>query len=286
MALFGPKTHKASLNFSNLAGYVWPCADLSGLAVTRLQITELSDVQSRQLAAKVREELARRRISRQRLANDASISISTLEKALSGTRPFTLATIIRLEEALHLKLRPPAVQSDATTPPTTGSAPVELGGYSPAAVKWLEGDYLTLRPSFEVKEAVYAYRTKISWSADGNCLRFQESERLDAPFSQKGVISIPNKSGQIYLHTSDDGQFRLAILGRPLIGGEMYGILTTLRVCRGGQLQPVSAPLALLPIAKQPRQFGRITPSDALYEAYHVHLNRAVHDDYVRLILP
>ena len=286
MALIGPKAHNACLNFSDSAGYVWPCADLSGLAVDRLQSTELSDVQSREFAAKVREELARRRISRQRLANDANISISTLEKALSGRRPFTLATIVRLEEALHVKLRLPAVQSDATSTPTTGAAPVELGGYSWGAVKWLEGDYLTLRPSFEVKEAVYAYRTKITWGADGNCLRFQESERLDAPFSQKGVISIPNKSGQIYLHTSDDGQFRLAILGRPLIGGEMYGILTTLRVCGGGQLQPVSAPLALLPIAKQPPQFGRLTPSDALYEVYQVHLNRAVQDDHVRLIVP
>jgi hypothetical protein len=51
---------------------------------------ELSDAQSRGLAAKVREELARRRISRQRLADEAKISLSTLEKALNGSRPFTL----------------------------------------------------------------------------------------------------------------------------------------------------------------------------------------------------
>ena len=35
--------------------------------------TELSNEQSRRLAARVREELARRRISRQRLADDARI---------------------------------------------------------------------------------------------------------------------------------------------------------------------------------------------------------------------
>jgi transcriptional regulator with XRE-family HTH domain len=251
-----------------------------------LETSELSEAQSRELAAKVREELARRRMSRQRLADDAKISVSTLEKALSGSRPFTLATIIRLEEALRIKLRPAAVPSDTTAAPLSGSAPLELGGYGPAAVKWLEGDYLTLRPSFEVQDAIYAYRINIGWSADDNCLRFQESERLDAPFSQKGTISIPNKSGQIYLHTNDQGQFRLAILGRPLISGEMYGILTTLRARQGGQLQPVSTPLVLLPIAQQAPRFGRIKPSDPLYRTFREHLNRAIRDDYVRLILP
>jgi transcriptional regulator with XRE-family HTH domain len=255
------------------------------LAVDPLETTELSDALSRELAAKVREELARRRISRQRLADDAKISISTLEKALSGTRPFTLATIIRLEVALKIKLRPAAVKGNVAAP-ATGAAPAELGGYSLGAVKWLEGDYLTLRPSFEIRDAIFAYRTKIEWSGDHNCLCFHEAERLDAPFSQKGVVSMPNKSGQIYLQTNEDGQFRLAILGRPLIGGEMYGILTTLRVLRGGQLQPVATPLALLPIAKQAAQFGRVTSADPTYETYCAHLQRAVNDDHIRFVLP
>ena len=259
---------------------------MSGLAVDPLETTELSAAQSRDLAAKVREELARRRISRQRLADDAKISISTLEKALSGTRPFTLATIIRLEEALKIKLRLPAAKDKTADAPATGSAPMELGGYSSGAVKWLEGDYLTLRPSFELKDTVYAYRTKIEWSADKHCLCFQESERLDAPFSQKGVISIPNKSGRVYLLTSDDGQFRLAILGRPQISGEMYGILTTLRAERGGQLQPISTPLVLLPSAGQAAQFGRIAPADPLYAAYRAYLQRAIDDDHIRFVLP
>jgi transcriptional regulator with XRE-family HTH domain len=254
--------------------------------VDPLETTELSETLSRDLAAKVREELARRRISRQRLADDAKISISTLEKALSGTRPFTLATIIRLEEALQIKLRPLTGKDSVAVVPAAGAAPVELGGYSLGAVKWLEGDYLTLRPSFEIKDAVYAYRTKIAWSAEKSCLCFDEAERLDAPFSQQGVVSVPNKSGQIYLLTSDEGQFRLAILRRPLISGEIYGILTTLRVMRGGQLQPVSTPLVLLPSGKQATQFGRITAADPVYEIYRAHLQRAIDDYYVRFVLP
>jgi transcriptional regulator with XRE-family HTH domain len=261
-------------------GFVRICPER---ALDPSETTELSDAQSRELADRIREELARRRISRQQLATDAKISISTLEKALNGSRPFTLATIVRLEEALHLKLRAgaPAVPGTASA-----SAPVELGGYGRDSVKWLEGDYLTLRPSFEAQDAVFAYRTQIGWDDAAGHLGFQEFERMDAPFSQKGAISIPNKSGQIYLHTNDEGQFRLAILGRPLIGGEMYGILTTLRAGQGGALQPASAALALLPLAMLPAKFGRILSGDALYSRYRGHLTKAVGDGYIRMMLP
>src|ERR1700744_4207026 len=68
-------------------------------------VEELSQAQSDTIAQAVREQLARRRISPQRLADDARISISTLEKALNGNRGFTLATIIRLEQALGVSLR-------------------------------------------------------------------------------------------------------------------------------------------------------------------------------------
>ena len=51
---------------------------------------ELSDELSRQVAETIREEIARRRMSRQALAEQAKLSLSTLEKALGGRRPFTL----------------------------------------------------------------------------------------------------------------------------------------------------------------------------------------------------
>jgi transcriptional regulator with XRE-family HTH domain len=240
----------------------------------------LSEDQSRVLAVKIREELARRRISRQRLADDAKISISTLEKALNGSRPFTLSTIVRLEEALNIPLRPKSANEETEQT----AAPVELGAYSPAAVKWLEGEYLTLRPSFEIKDTIYAYRIAIAWDSAAGSLVFRESERLDAPFSQKGVVSVPNKSGHIYLHTNDDGQFRVAILGRPQIGGEMYGLLTTLQAGSGSQLLPVSAPLALIPLKKQKASFGRITPQMGAYADYRGHLAKAVSGGFVRFV--
>src|SRR5262249_56401728 len=115
--------------------------------------TKLSDDQSRLIATQIREELARRRISRQLLADQAKISISTLEKALSGRRPFTLATTIRLEQALGVPLR----HNHAPAPVMNGVAPDELGFYSRRAVQWIEGSYLTLRPSFGAPYAHYPY---------------------------------------------------------------------------------------------------------------------------------
>src|SRR6187455_2649705 len=105
---------------------------------------QLSDEQSRQVAATIREELARRRISRQHLAEQAKLSISTLEKALGGRRPFTLATTVRLEEALGVSLR--KGQDAIVAPLHNGDvAPDSLGAYSRRAVAWIEGTYLTLR---------------------------------------------------------------------------------------------------------------------------------------------
>jgi transcriptional regulator with XRE-family HTH domain len=237
---------------------------------------ELTESQSAALAAKIREELARRRISRQRLADDARISISTLEKALNGSRPFTLATLVRLESALGISLRPaPPAEEHAAAP--------ELGGYARAGAAWLEGDYLTLRPSFEVEGAIFAYRTRIGWDEKAGALVFHEADRIDAPFAQKGVVSLPSKSGHIYLRTNEQGQMRLAVLGRPQITGEIYGLLTTLQSGKGTQLTPVSVPLALVPLKGSPAM-GRILPGETAADAYRRHLDRVISGGFARIL--
>jgi transcriptional regulator with XRE-family HTH domain len=248
--------------------------------------SQLSDEQSRAVAALIREELARRRISRQRLADQAKISISTLEKALSGRRSFTLATTIRLEEALGIPLRTTRPDPPPPALPMHGLAPGELGFYSRPGVTWIEGNYLTLRPSFSDAAAIYAYRTEICWLDSSSCLIFRESERQDAIFSQQGVVSVPNQSGHIYFITNRQGQYRLIIVARPTIQGEMYGIITTLQVGRGAQLMPVSAPVAFVPLARVPDiAFGRIADGHPCYPAYRAHLRRTV-DEPFALFLP
>ena len=244
---------------------------------------DLSEEQSCQIADHIREELARRRISRRGLADLAKISISTLEKALSGRRPFTLATTIRLEEALGISLRARL----ATVPASSRLAPGELGYYSRPAVSGIEGTYLTLRPSFGDRDTIYAYRIEIAWDDRCSSLVFRESERVDAAFTQVGTVSVPNQSGHIYLVTNSNGQYRLIIVSRPTISGEMYGILTTLQVGRGSQLLPVSAPVAMVPTkAIKDLQVGRVLAADRCHALYRKYLKRTVDDQFAVFLSP
>jgi transcriptional regulator with XRE-family HTH domain len=256
------------------------CSDSRGPAVVvHLVDEDLSEEQSREVAARIREALARRRMSRQQLAEKARISISTLEKALAGRRPFTLASLLRLEQALDLPLRPAHVASEL--------APDNLGAYARKAVAWLEGGYLTLRPSFEKPGAVYAYSTEIYWDAEVPCLAFRESERQDSAFTQQGLVSLPHQSGHVYLTTNNQGQFRLITLSRPTISGELYGLLNTLQSEAGGHLRPVATPVAFIPLRTQPApRFGRILPGEAGYDGYKARLDRIVGEGFVRLIGP
>ena len=226
-------------------------------------------------------------MSRQQLADTARISLSTLEKALGGQRPFTLATTVRLEQALSLSLRKDAHDLPAAPVAQHEVAADELGAYSRRAVSWMEGDYVTLRPSFGGdRSLIYAYRTEIAWSADESCLAFRESERLDAAFTQFGHVAVPNQSGHIYLVTNRHGQHRLITVSRPTINGELYGIITTLLAGRGSLLTPIAAPIAYLPASRLPGStFGRIAPDDANYPLYRQHLRRTVEEPFA-LFLP
>ncbi|CCE09298.1 conserved hypothetical protein [Bradyrhizobium sp. STM 3843] len=248
--------------------------------------SELSDEQSRQVADLIREEIARRRMSRQGLAEQAKISLSTLEKALGGRRPFTLATIVRLEQALGVALRKAPSAPPAVPPAENGIAPDSLGSYSRRAVEWIEGTYVTLRPSFGDTEAIYAYRTDIAWDEAASSLLFREAARLDAAFTQFGEVAVPNQSGFIYLVTNRHGQHRLITVSRPTITGEMYGIITTLLAGRGSLLTPIAAPIALLPLRNVPEpNLGRVAPIDPNYALYREHLRKTVEEPFA-LFMP
>jgi len=273
-----------------LCGFVLDCASAS-VRDTVTEVTmqtpdkQLSDEQSREIAATIREEIARRRISRQTLAEQAKLSISTLEKALGGRRPFTLATTVRLEQALGVSLRKGADEPIAAS--VNGDvAPDHLGAYSRRSMQWIEGDYITLRPSFGEKGAIYAYRTEIIWDIAASCFEFRESERQDAAYTQFGEVSMPNQSGHVYLVTNRHGQFRVITISRPTIAGEMYGIINTLLAGRGSLLTPIAAPIAYVPIARIPDPtYGRIRAKEQNYDAYRAHLQK-ITDEPFAVFLP
>jgi len=240
-----------------------------------------STFDSETVALRVREEIARRRISRQGLAETAKLSLSTLEKAMSGSRPFTLATVIRLEDALGTPLR---AQSPAAFANAPVLAPPHMGSYAREAVSWIEGKYLTLRPSFGDPQAIYAYRTDVVWDQGAGHLVFAESDRIDSVFAQAGYVSMPNLSGHIYLMTSESGQYRLIVLGRATRERRMFGLLSTLQVGSGSQLVPVGCPIAFLPIEQvEGARFGLIEPADSLFDTYRKALNSALDADFCRL---
>ncbi|HYD13122.1 MAG TPA: helix-turn-helix transcriptional regulator [Allosphingosinicella sp.] len=243
-----------------------------------LQGDWLGEQAAEEIAQKVREELARRRISRQALADLARISISTLEKALAGRRSFTLATVIRLEEALGISLR----GGMPAQPHPSESAPDALGGYNHGAVRWLEGRYWTLRPVFRGDPGIFAYLTTIAWEPACSCLTFSEGERGDA-HAQHGQVSMPHISGHIYLVTSEEGQYRLAILGRPTIKGSLYGVLTTLLVGNGSQLVPAACPIALLRLDEgMTPVYGRIDPAHPAYATCRAEIDNVTQADFAR----
>ncbi|MBV1691241.1 helix-turn-helix transcriptional regulator [Novosphingobium sp. G106] len=243
-------------------------------------MTELREVESEAIALKLREELARRRISRQALADMARISLSTLEKALSGSRPFTLATVVRIEDVLGTPLRQHA---PATATADTALAPENMGSYSRPAVRWIEGAYVTLRPSFDNPGQIYAYHTEIFWDDAAGHLCFAEAKRADAAFAQAGFVSMPNLSGHTYLVTSEAGQFRTIILGRATRERRMFGLLSTLQVGAGSQLVPVACPIALVPDSQLPEaEFGVVGDASARAGDYREILNMALASDFCR----
>ena len=238
--------------------------------------SELDHERSESVALLVREELARRRLSRQWLADQARVSLSTLEKALSGSRPFTLSTVVRLEDALGTSLR----SVRPSPPPTALFAPESMGAYARPAVQWLEGNYLTLRPSFSEAGAVFAYMTSISWDEAKSHLVFSEASRTDSQYEQKGFVSLPNLSGAIYLVTVFEGQYRVALLNRPR-GGLLSGILLTLAAAQGAQLIPAAVPIALVSVAGRPDPtVGVIRDGDECYAEYHGCVSRVTQDGY------
>jgi transcriptional regulator with XRE-family HTH domain len=247
----------------------------------------LTAADSQSVAMTVREELARRRITRLALADQARISLSTLEKALSGRRPFTLATTIRLETALGISLRNGSIAAHGihrTTVPND-TAPETLGSYSRAGISWIEGAYVTVRPSFGEPDALYAYRTLIAWDDASSSLAFQETDRIDAAFTQTGSVSVPHQSGHIYLVTNRHGQFRLLIVARPTITGEMHGILTTLQAGKGAHLTPIATPIVLIPASSVGSiEFGRISTGHRDYQRFRKILRRTIEDQFARLL--
>ncbi len=126
---------------------------------------QLSAEQSRQVAETIREEIARRRISRQ-IAGRTGQAQPFDPGEGAGRPPSVYAGDHGAARAGARRLPAQGRRMPPAAAPVNGDiAPDSLGAYSRRAVTWLEGAYVTVRPSFGDKEAIYAYRTEIAWDA-------------------------------------------------------------------------------------------------------------------------
>ncbi len=211
---------------------------------------QLTSEQSRMVATTVREEIARRRMSRQQLADRAKISISTLEKALSGRRPFTLGDHDPPGRSARRRL--------AEIRSTNGSRDDRAfkrrcAGRSRrlcAAFGAVDRGHLSHHPAVLRRarcDLCLSHRHRLGRGALQPDLSRVASGSI--PISRNmASVAVPNQSGHIYLVTNRHGQYRLITVARPTITGEMHGILTTLLAGRGSQLTPIAAPIAFVPL--------------------------------------
>ena len=224
----------------------------------------------------IKEELAKKRMSRATLAVEARISLSALEKGLSGRRSFSDTAMVRMEEVLGIVLRPREALS----------APDYLGGYARTSVSWLEGNYLTIRPSSKKPDDLFTYITDVTWNHERNHLVFHEMARLDAAYAQKGDVAVPHQTGHIYFSTNRHGQHRLMVMKRIVRSGELYGLLLTLQQERGAHLMPVTMPVALLPVASlsEAPGLGAISKNHRMYDVYRAELAKVIDGGYAGML--
>jgi hypothetical protein len=186
--------------------------------------------------------------------------------------------VVRLETALGVNLR------KAEAGPLT--APDSLGGYARQSVAWLEGSYVTLRPSSKREHDIVSYLTEISWDDVANNLTFREHYRADKDYAQNGDVAVPHQSGHIYLVTNRHGQHRVMMLSRHGASGVLHGLLLTLQQERGASLLPVSMPVALLPVAKlkEPPVLGVISPENKSYDQLRAALDKTLNGGFAVML--
>ena len=80
-----------------------------------------------------------------------------------------------------------------------------------------------------------------------------------------------------------EGQYRVAILNRPVGKGAISGILLTLAAGEGAQLTPAAVPLALMPTAnRSAADVGVIREGDPCYAEYRECVDRISAGGYAR----
>ena len=225
--------------------------------------------------------LARDGITPKRLAELTGLSSATIDNALAGE--FTDETRVRIESALASRTARPAPARAGTSATTT--APLEMGGYTRAAIDHYAGQYLTVRPSFSGNGTIYCYCTRIAWSDAESCLVFEEFNRPEAQYQHSGRIYIPPSSMFIHLVSLTKGAMRTVLVSQMGQTQEMRGLITTLANDTGALFLPACAPIVYQKRDGMDGQnFGHLTPDDPGYASFRALLQDTVRKSFVRWV--
>jgi len=196
---------------------------------------------------------------------------------------FNKSERIRKDTAEHAaenprtEIRAPSLADDLEAGSTTGTEPTHnLGSYSRASVEALEGRYVCFRPAFSSADVINAYVMAVRWDEAESCLMFEERERVDAGYTQKGRVYIPDGLPFMSFVTVEKGAMRLIMVSRPQSNETARGLITTLSSLAGVHFTPASAPIVLRRVVDQTPQLGFIQPGAPDYEAYRRELEMVI----------
>jgi hypothetical protein len=150
----------------------------------------------------------------------------------------------------------------------TRGAARHLGGYTREMVHDLEGHYLCLRPALTSTNIINAYEIEIRWDEIQTCLIFEEHNRVDAGYLQRGHVYVPDGKPFVTLLTVEKGAIRLIMVSRSERKEAAKGLIFTLSNPVSGHFTPACAPVLLKPIGDEVPQFGFIQPGAAKYLTY------------------
>ena len=160
------------------------------------------------------------------------LSKSNLENFFIGNA--TAKTIRKIELVLNRRLLEP-----------DGKADLEHGEYTAEEGRDHVGIFLCMRPFF-THPGISTYFIEVSWSDLENCLVFQEKNRIDGKYSQKGEVYITKDHPFLNLLTIDEGAVRNILLSIPAGHDPYYrGVVTTFAKPSALSWVPACAPFAM-----------------------------------------
>jgi hypothetical protein len=220
----------------------------------------------------IESHLVRKNISRAQLSETLGYAKGHIDKVLSGA----ISTSPKFLKALELRagiLLPKPVELDLYLPPLNH---IEVGH--------LYGLWQTVRPSFRDKKSLNAFLTEIVWSEDYKSLSFREIGNVFSP-DNKGVVSVPRQSTNIYFLAHTEGRFRLAIMADDHSKTRLLGGLFTVSSEKMSNRNPTATPVVMMKISsKEDAVFGLIDRKHKSFKEWLASLHFCQTEDYFKML--